>query len=657
MKKATWLLAALPCILLARGVEAGAIRSLAGFSTNTLPANDDGSTGFVPIGSSVNFFGTIYGSLYVNNNGNVTFDLPLSTFTPFDLTSTGRVIIAPFFGDVDTRGAGSAVVTYGNDTVGGRPAFGVDWDGVGVGYYSVHVDKLNKFQLILIDRSDIAAGDFDIEFNYDQLQWETGDASGGSGGLGGASARAGYSNGTGAPGTSFELAGSAINGALLDSNPTTGLIYNSLNSTQSGRYVFNVRNGVPEACGNGILEGSEDCDDSNVDNGDCCSSTCAFESLGSSCDTDATLCTVEECDGAGTCNPVSTVTCQAANPPCEGGEACNPSTGLCDPQPDASPGTPCEADGDLCTNDQCDGNGSCVFFSSVSCQAAVPPCEGGETCNPGTGACDPEPDAPSSTPCEADADLCTNDHCDGNGSCILLSTVTCTALDQCHLVGTCSPGTGACSNPIKADGQVCDDANICTQGDHCVGGACTGILTGADTDDDGYCDFQEIQAGCNPGDAAEIPPQSVAFGGMPSEHSLGTNGLITHHAPVGFGHRVTVSRGSDPSCSTSGICASTGFCTAGAIGDPCTANAECNQPANRCRMVINYGDVSDLSLTRARLGRTDVLTNFQPVTPGCSRKVELDMDPAVPNATLKLRATGTLSGRLRRDNDRFLFAP
>ena len=166
------------------------------------------------------------------------------TSTPFDLTSTGRVIIAPFFGDVDTR-AGN-VLTYGSGVANGRPAFGVTWPEVGC--YSRITTVLNIFQVVLIDRSDTGVGNFDIEFNYDQIQWETGQASGGSSAcLGGSSARVGYSNGTGAPGTSLELPGSAVNGAFLDTGPAaTALIQNSLNSGgQLGRYVFSVRSGLP----------------------------------------------------------------------------------------------------------------------------------------------------------------------------------------------------------------------------------------------------------------------------------------------------------------------------------------------------------------------------------------------------------------------------
>lgn len=163
----------------------------------------------------------------------------MAEFTPFDLTSTGTQIIAPFFADVDTRGTGS--VTYGSGTVNGHNAFGVNW--ANVGYYSSMTDKTNNFQLVLIDRSDTGAGNFDFEFNYDQIQWETGDASGGMNGLGGSSARAGYSNGSGLPGTFFELAGSAVNGAFLDSGPNS-LIANRLNSDLDGRYIFSTRNGI-----------------------------------------------------------------------------------------------------------------------------------------------------------------------------------------------------------------------------------------------------------------------------------------------------------------------------------------------------------------------------------------------------------------------------
>lgn len=97
--------------------------------------------------------------------------------------------------------------------------------------------------MVLIDRSDIGTGDFDIEFNYDQIQWETGDASGGSGGLGGIPASAGFSNGVvGTGNVSYEFPGSLVSGSFLDDG-TRPLIDDSLNSDVLGRYIFSVRNG------------------------------------------------------------------------------------------------------------------------------------------------------------------------------------------------------------------------------------------------------------------------------------------------------------------------------------------------------------------------------------------------------------------------------
>jgi hypothetical protein len=240
--------AAIAMLAVAGAADAAAVRVNPGFDGNVVPRNDDGSVGPVGLGFSIDFYGLPFSTAFVNNNGNITFDAALGTFTPFNLTTTGRQIIAPFFADVDTRSAGEPV-RYGQDTVDGRPAFGVNWIDVDYFASSPNHTNRNSFQLVLIDRSDINPGDFDFEFNYDQIQWETGQASGGdASGRGGSSARAGFSNGTGLPGTAFELAGSAINGAFLDGGPNA-LISNRLNSNVDGRYVFRVRNGrveIPE---------------------------------------------------------------------------------------------------------------------------------------------------------------------------------------------------------------------------------------------------------------------------------------------------------------------------------------------------------------------------------------------------------------------------
>jgi hypothetical protein len=141
----------------------------------------------------------------------------------------------------------SDVMRYGVGTVDGHAAFGVTW--MNVGYYQIHADKLNSFQLVLIERADTGAGNFDVEFNYNQILWEAGDASYASNGYGGAAAREGISDGLN---HTIETAYSGVTLAQLDANPntglpnyTTGLIYRSRNSTVPGRYVYPVRGGLP----------------------------------------------------------------------------------------------------------------------------------------------------------------------------------------------------------------------------------------------------------------------------------------------------------------------------------------------------------------------------------------------------------------------------
>jgi hypothetical protein len=164
----------------------------------------------------------------------VTFNNYQAAYTPTPLNQLKIGIIAPYWADVDTRNSASDVVKYGSNTVGTNNAFGVGW--VNVGYYAVHADKLLSCQLVIIDRSsDFAPGDFDMEFNYDKVQWEWGDVSYPF------PARAGFSDGV----MDYELPGSGVEGAFLDTSVVTGLIYNGFNSPVPGRYVFSFRNGQP----------------------------------------------------------------------------------------------------------------------------------------------------------------------------------------------------------------------------------------------------------------------------------------------------------------------------------------------------------------------------------------------------------------------------
>ncbi len=196
----------------------------AGFGENTFAPNDDGSVEvditsiFGPGG--MNFFGTSFTSIFINNNGNITFDSSQSTFTPFAITgSTGNPIIAPYFADVDTRASGEPIVfdPAGNstgtdlvywdmDTVNGIMT--ITWDDVG--FFSSDTSKTNAFQLRIFDNG---GGDFSFEFRYEDINWTTGDASSGTDGLGGVISRAGWSSGDGV--NFFELPQSGDQAQML----------------------------------------------------------------------------------------------------------------------------------------------------------------------------------------------------------------------------------------------------------------------------------------------------------------------------------------------------------------------------------------------------------------------------------------------------------
>ena len=170
-----------------------------GFGTG-IGYNDDGSEGPIDISpafpSGVNYYGSSYTDAWVNNNGNVTFNAAVSTYTPLPFPISAQPMLAPFWGDVDTRagdvnGNGGDEVYYFVDAVYGE--FIATW--FEVGYYSASTDKLNSFQLIMTNRDDVTPGDFDFQYRYNRCEWTTGDASGGIDGLGGTEAQMGFDAG------------------------------------------------------------------------------------------------------------------------------------------------------------------------------------------------------------------------------------------------------------------------------------------------------------------------------------------------------------------------------------------------------------------------------------------------------------------------------
>ncbi|HEU4719501.1 MAG TPA: PKD domain-containing protein [Bacteroidia bacterium] len=182
------------------------------FQFGTAPdyRNDDGSSPVINLPFVFCFYGNVQSQVYINNNGNISFGSPYGTFSASAFPSSFYTMIAPFWADVDTRNLTSGIVYYKVTPT----ALIVHWQNVG--YYSQHVDKLNDFQLIITDGTDpLLPPGSNCGFCYGDMQWTTGDASGGSNGFGGTAATVGANMGDGVNyiqiGT-FDQAGTTYNG-------------------------------------------------------------------------------------------------------------------------------------------------------------------------------------------------------------------------------------------------------------------------------------------------------------------------------------------------------------------------------------------------------------------------------------------------------------
>jgi hypothetical protein len=170
------------------------------FTLAMLP-NDDESSELINLPFTFDFYGNQYNALYINNNGNISFVSPYITWTSNSFPDSTYNMIAPFWGDVDTRGGMDSLGNFiGN---GGSvwykitpSALIVNWNQVG--YFNMHSDLVSTFQLIISNGADslISAGG-NVSFCYQDMQWTTGDASGGFGGFGGSPSTVGVNVGNG----------------------------------------------------------------------------------------------------------------------------------------------------------------------------------------------------------------------------------------------------------------------------------------------------------------------------------------------------------------------------------------------------------------------------------------------------------------------------
>ncbi len=483
----------------------------AGYGTQCLGPNDDGSsmsidlTPVFPMG--IHFFGSTHTTMFVNTNGNVTFSDQLPQYTPDAFPVAARPMIAPFWADVDLRegadctdasdgGEGYAGacqspssngVWWALDTVTRRVV--VTWDRVG--YYKCHTDKVMSFQLVLtpFDGGSCGSpGDFDVEFRFNTCQWNTGDASGGTGGLGPSGPMTAACTGIG--GFSIcplDPTAPCTDGmCTVDAMPTpaqagfdagnesdfveipgsrTNEIHTILctmsNVGEPGIWRFQIRSGAV-VCPDAGME----CDTGLI--GVCGRGRTA-------------------CVGGGTeCQPEigpSDERCDALDNDCdgnvdEGSDLCN-SFEVCDR------GT-CVGDcfeGGCPESQVCNASGRCV---DTACQSVE--CPAGQRCVGGScvGACEGIV-CPAGTSCSGGrcVDLCEGNTCDPEctvcegGACVTRCQLApCPGGQECAADGHCVAagcGSVSCGVGQVCQGGACVDAclsAVCPHGDQCVNGRC-----------------------------------------------------------------------------------------------------------------------------------------------------------------------------------------
>jgi hypothetical protein len=163
------------------------------FNAGTPPEyrNDDGSSPAIVLPFSFCFFGQTINSIYINNNGDVSFGSPCFTFISDSFPSANFSMLAALWADVDTRDPLSGLVYYKVTPT----SIIIKWEHVG--YFPMQGDKLNTYQLILTDGTDPLIANGNVAFCYGDMQWT-------SGGIGfGAPATAGANLGNGINYTQF----------------------------------------------------------------------------------------------------------------------------------------------------------------------------------------------------------------------------------------------------------------------------------------------------------------------------------------------------------------------------------------------------------------------------------------------------------------------
>ncbi|CAC5415650.1 Protein eyes shut homolog,Fibropellin-3,Protein crumbs homolog 2,Protein crumbs homolog 1,Neurogenic locus Notch protein,Neurogenic locus notch homolog protein 3,Alpha-tectorin,Delta and Notch-like epidermal growth factor-related receptor,Neurogenic locus notch homolog protein 4,Delta-like protein C,Fibropellin-1,Neurogenic locus notch homolog protein 2,Protein crumbs,Protein jagged-1b,Protein jagged-2,Sushi, von Willebrand factor type A, EGF and pentraxin domain-containing protein 1,Neurogenic locus notch len=394
-----------------------------------LPAVDDGSSSEIYINTAFNFFGNSHRSLFVNTNGDVTFLSPLITYSPAAFPyQQNTKIIAPYWGDVDTRNGGDIWFRETHDSgllqrssteiqsvFPEQTEFNATWIFIitwsNVAFYGA--DRHGKhrrctFQCVLVTNGIHSF----VMFNYYKMQWTTGDASGGdsSTGLGGIPAQVGFDAGDGEH--YYAVQGSRTSDIInVPQKSNIGI---------AGKFIFRVDMVTVEQatlineCDNQICQNEGTCED--LDGLSRWRCNCLPGFTGIHCETDINECASSPCQHSGKCldllnayrchcrNGFTGNSCQidineCGSNPCMHGATCRDKANhyLCDCQ-SGYIGDICQIDIDECQSNPCYNNASCIDKTPGWDCACLPGYTG--------------------IRCQTEIDECQSNPCENNGTCV-----------------------------------------------------------------------------------------------------------------------------------------------------------------------------------------------------------------------------------------------
>jgi hypothetical protein len=291
----------------------------------------------------------------------------------------------------------------------------------------------------------------------------------------------------------------------------------------------NVANGSPDPQGTCHDMGNASCMTDGFCNGN---GACRLYAGGTSCAppscpaSSVTLTSGRTCDGAGTCQPATTIACApyicngstackaacAVDADCQSPNICDPMTNLCGNKKRL--GQPCGSSAECLTGNSCVDGVCCSTGSCPTCQACNVTGSAGKCANVSANTTEPHGQCAAAPPCgntgacdgaghcqqggtgvACGTASCTGStftpvsHCTGAGGCATATSSTCpnnfvcgtnnacktscTADADCVAPFTCQ-GSGATKNcALKPNGQACAAGSQCISG-YCVDGVCCG---------------------------------------------------------------------------------------------------------------------------------------------------------------------------------------